>query len=139
MITRILGGTLLMFISAVAFAQTPERPRPLATLPADATSVSEYYRQPVYDPADQKLGQVVDILVEKDGQAPAAIVSVGRFLGLKRKDIAVPFSALQRLHKERKPYLVLDMSEETLNSAPAFKFNRVTRRWELDEPPIPKW
>jgi PRC-barrel domain len=89
-----------------------------------------YYKQNVYDPADQKIGQILDLVIKKDGAVPAAIVSVGGFLGIATKYVAVPFTALQATPAGGRTHLVLDTSKKALRNAPAFAFNRLTRRWE---------
>jgi sporulation protein YlmC with PRC-barrel domain len=48
-------------------------------LPAEAASVTDYYRQNVYDTAGQKISEIVDILLEKQGQVSATMISVGSF------------------------------------------------------------
>jgi hypothetical protein len=96
-------------------------------------TITDYYRQNVYDPADQKIGEIVDLLIEKDGQVPATMISVGGFLALTKKVVAIPFTALQVTLKERRPYLVLDIDKRALQSAPGFEFNRSARRWERVE------
>jgi hypothetical protein len=45
-------------------AHSAELVLPLGTLPAEAASVTDYYRQNVYDTAGQKIGEIVDILLE---------------------------------------------------------------------------
>lgn len=119
----------LLAVSAAA-AQVPEEIRPLASLPPDATTIVNYYRQNVYDPADQKIGEIVDLPILKDGHVPAAIIAVGSFLGLAKKEIAVPFAALQLIPQSGKPRVVLDMNRKTLLSARAFQYNRATLQWE---------
>jgi hypothetical protein len=47
-----------------------------------STTVTNYYKQNVYDPADAKIGEISDVLVGQDGRIEAFIVSVGGFLGL---------------------------------------------------------
>jgi PRC-barrel domain len=120
----------LALLGSAAIAQVPKMLRLPATVPADVTTVADYYKQNVYDTSDQKLGQIDDLLVHKDGRIPVAMISVGFFLGLKSKHVAAPFDALQLLERKNKPYLVLDVSRQTLQSAVGFSFNRMTRRWE---------
>jgi hypothetical protein len=57
------------------------------------------------------------------------MISVGSFLSLTRKVVAIPFPALQVTFKVHEPYLVLDVDKRTLRSAPGFEFNRSARRW----------
>jgi hypothetical protein len=120
----------LALLCSAASAQVPNMLRLPATVPADVTTVADYYKQNVYDISDQKLGQIDDRLVHKDGRIPVVMISVGGFLGLKSKHIAAPFDALQLLERKNKPYLVLDVSRQTLQSALGFSFNRTTKRWE---------
>jgi PRC-barrel domain len=126
----VLAAAIAFAISTTAAAQTPEGVPLLKTLPADGTTIANYYKQNVYDPADQKIGQILDLVIKKDGAVPAAIVSVGGFLGIATKYVAVPFTALQATPAGRRTHLVLDTSKKALRNAPAFAFNRLTRRWE---------
>jgi hypothetical protein len=57
--------------------------------------VTEYYKQNVYDTSDNSIGEVSDVLLDKDGHVAAVIVSVGGFLGLGTKYVSVPLNALR--------------------------------------------
>src|SRR5579871_3336432 len=100
---RIAGAAAMaLMIGAAAFAQPAaalEASRALASLPADSVTVTNYYKQNVYDPSDAKIGEIADVLVDKEGRVTALIVSVGGFLGAGEKDVAVPFSAVQSTQK----------------------------------------
>jgi hypothetical protein len=131
--TRLVLAVAAAIVSTSVTTQSAEAIRPLGTLPPEAATITDYYRQNVYDPADQKIGEIVDLLVEKEGQVPATMISVGSFLALTKKIVAIPFTALQVTLKEHKPYLVLDMDKRALRIAPGFEFNRSARRWERVE------
>jgi hypothetical protein len=103
--------------------------RLLGVPPPDTSSVTDYYDQPVYDPAEQKIGTVADLLISKDGQIEAAIVSVGGFLGLPSKYVGVPFAGLQMI-PGRKPHLVLDIEKRALREARGLIYNPSASRWE---------
>ena len=47
------------------------RARVLTTLPASATTITNYYKQNVYDPANAKIGEIKDVLVGNDGKVDA--------------------------------------------------------------------
>lgn len=47
----------------------------------------------VVDPDNNTIGEVNDLLVEKDGRIRALIVGVGGFLGIGEKNVALPMSA----------------------------------------------
>jgi hypothetical protein len=51
-------------------------------MPGDAVTVTNWYKQDVYDSSNNKIGEIVDVLVNKSGQVTTAIVSVGGFLGM---------------------------------------------------------
>jgi sporulation protein YlmC with PRC-barrel domain len=102
----------------------------LATVvPGDSFSVTEYYRQNVYDPSDNTVGEVSDVLLDKDGHVTAVILSVGGFLGLGAKYVSVPFNALRVTEKGGKRYLVIDATKETLTSAPGYQYDTATGKW----------
>ena len=109
------------------FASAIQRIAP--SLPSGALPISDYYNQSVYDNQDNKIGDVNDLLVDKDGKIGAAIVGVGGFLGAGEKNVAVPFSALKLTEKNGKRYLVMDTTKEALNSAPGYTFDRSTKQW----------
>jgi hypothetical protein len=44
---------------------------------------------------NESIGDVNDVLMERDGRAAAVVVGVGGFLGIGEKDVAVAFSALE--------------------------------------------
>ena len=101
----------------------------MAAVPSDAVSVNEYYKQNVYNSSDNTIGEVSDVLLSKNGQVRAVILSVGGFLGLGGKYVSVPFNALQVTEKNGKRYLVMDTTKEALTSAPGYRYDSATRKW----------
>jgi sporulation protein YlmC with PRC-barrel domain len=71
----------------------------LTSIPTEAVTVTHWYKQNVYDPNDSKIGEIMDVLVDKSGKATALIVGVGGFLGAGEKDVAVPFDAVHAAKK----------------------------------------
>jgi hypothetical protein len=63
------------------FAEPPEQAMTLKSLPPDASTVTNWYRQNVYDPSDERIGEISDVLVDRDGKIAAFMVSVGSLLG----------------------------------------------------------
>ena len=105
----------------------------MTSLPADSKTVTNFYKQAVYDPSDNKIGDVDDLLVSKDGKINAAIVGVGGFLGIGEKDVAVPFEALAMTQKNNKWYLVMNATKDELKNAPGFKYDRNATTWVSDK------
>lgn len=114
-------------------AQTTSVSAPVRVLPAAGdkslyltkassnwTSLGAYYNQDIYNRAGEKIGVVKDLLVDPDGKINAAVIGVGRFLGIGEKDIAVPLAAIQLERRENSRYLTLDVPNDALRTAPVF-------------------
>ena len=56
----------------------------------------------VYGPDDQQVGKIDDLLMDRNGAAQTVVIGVGGFLGFGKKDVAVPFSAVQWRTESRK-------------------------------------
>jgi sporulation protein YlmC with PRC-barrel domain len=101
----------------------------LRQVPAEALTVTDWYKQDVYDPNNTKIGEVMDVLVDKSGRVTSLIVGVGGFLGAGEKDVAVPFDAV-RVNKNNKKFtLVMNTTKDDLKSAPGFKYDRDSTTW----------
>jgi sporulation protein YlmC with PRC-barrel domain len=89
---------------------------------SDWMPVATYYNQDIYNKSGEKIGSVKDLLISPDGRIHAAVLNVGRFLGLGDRDVAVPLSSVQ---VERRPdggaRITIDVAKETLQNAPAFE------------------
>jgi predicted outer membrane protein len=49
----------------------------------------------IYNESDEKIGDINEVLINREGKAEALVIGVGGFLGMGEHDVAVPFSALQ--------------------------------------------
>jgi sporulation protein YlmC with PRC-barrel domain len=74
---------------------------------------------------DKKIGDVSDILFDKDGKIEAYIVGVGGFLGIGSKDVALPPNAFQVVpgdkSKNESDKLRLSMTKDELKQAANFE------------------
>ena len=104
----------------------------MTTVPSDSVSLTDYYKQNVYDTSDNSVGEISDVLLDKDGRVTAVIVSVGGFLGLGAKYVSVPFNALRMTEKDGKRYLVMDTTKDALMSAPGYQYDRTKGQWVLE-------
>ena len=59
--------------------------------------------------------------MDNNGNVTTAIVGVGGFLGVGKKDVAVPFKDLKVASRDGKDWLVLNQNKEDLKMAPAFE------------------
>jgi sporulation protein YlmC with PRC-barrel domain len=115
--------------AAQPMPSAPKGAEKMTAEPGDSVSVTEYYKQNVYDTSDNTIGEVSDVLLDKDGHVTAVILSVGGFLGLGAKYVSVPFNALRITEKDGKRYLVMDATKEALTSAPGYQYDKTTGKW----------
>ena len=106
-----------------------EASQTINSLPGGTAPISDYYNQSVYDAKDNKISDINDLLLDKEGKVSAVILGVGGFLGAGEKDVAVPFSAIKVTEKDSKRYLVMDTTKEALESAPGYTFDRTKKAW----------
>jgi sporulation protein YlmC with PRC-barrel domain len=130
MLVALSTGALLL--STAAFAQ-PMAAGLLTSVPSSSVTVADWYKQDVYDPSNAKIGEIMDVLVAKDGHVQAAIVGVGGFLGAGEKDVAVSFSSIKQTMKNDKVYLTLDTTKDALKKAPGFKYDSTKTTWVPDK------
>jgi len=108
---------------------TPGNVQTLTTIPPGMGTVTNWYKQDVYDPSNNKIGQIGDVLVNKDAKVEGFIVSVGGFLGIGEKDVAVPFNSIHETEKNGKPYLTMNATKDSLKNAVGFKYDKNTATW----------
>jgi sporulation protein YlmC with PRC-barrel domain len=95
----------------------------------EAVTVTDYYKQNVYDPSDNKIGEIKDVLITNDGKIGAFIVEVGGFIGAGAKDVAVPFSDVKGTKKNDKWYLTMNTTKDDMKNAPGLTYDRNATKW----------
>ncbi len=155
MIRLASAAAIAALMSTAAMAQSPNAPmtqpapkapmaqstprqmgppaRLMTALPANGTTVTNFYKQSVYDPSGDKVGDVSDLIVEKDGRIVAAMVGVGGFLGIDEKNVAIPFDALKASQKDNVWHLTVNTTKDALKHAPGFKYDSDTTTWVSDK------
>jgi sporulation protein YlmC with PRC-barrel domain len=139
--TRILlASALALLASSASFAAEPSTMSRsgdealMTVVPRDAVTVTDWYKQNVYDPSNNKIGVVDDVLVDKSGKIQAVIISVGGFLGMDTKDVAAPFTAIHATKKDNKWWLTMNTTKDALKSAPGYKYDDTSTSWVPDKP-----
>jgi sporulation protein YlmC with PRC-barrel domain len=135
MLKYVVTAAAVTLLSVPAYAAQDTMP-PAAkvetAVPANAVTVTDWYKQDVYDPNDNKIGQIKDVLVDKSGKIHSLVIGVGGFLGAGEKDVLVAFDAVQPTMKDRKMYLVMNTTKDSLKAAPGFKYDSDTTTWVPD-------
>jgi hypothetical protein len=81
----------------------------------------------LFEPGNRKLGEIEDLVIERDGRVSAAIVSVGGALGIGEKHVAIPLSQLS-VDNDR---ALTSQTREQLAQAPRFDYDRRRDRREV--------
>jgi sporulation protein YlmC with PRC-barrel domain len=123
-----------LIASSAAFAQTMSAGGAalMTNVPTSSHTVTDWYKQDVYDPKNNKIGSVSDVLVSPNGQVNALIIGVGGFLGAGEKNVAVSFDAVKETMKDNKVYLTMNTTKDALKSAPGFKYDSDKTAWVPD-------
>ena len=83
--------------------------------------VGNLWDKSVYNAAGKSIGELKDVLIDKDGKVTALVIGVGGFLGLGEKNVAVDYADLHKNGGITPDRITLGMSEEDLRNAPKFE------------------
>jgi sporulation protein YlmC with PRC-barrel domain len=123
----------LYALAMIAALSTPAfAAETMSSLPSDSRTITNYYKQDVYDKGQNTVGKVDDVLVDKSGKVTTLMVGVGGFLGVGEKDVALPFAAVQPEKKNNKWYLTVDETKDSLKTAAGYKYDSSTTTWAPD-------
>jgi sporulation protein YlmC with PRC-barrel domain len=73
----------------------------------------------VYNERNQKIGTIDDIIVSPKRTVSHAIIGIGVFLGLVKKDVAIPMNQLQLVNNR---FILRGATKEALLALPAFEY-----------------
>jgi PRC-barrel domain len=124
----VLGLAVTMAVAgndAAADKAEPANPPPVATPEVTILNKHEVegiLGREVRSAADENMGRIADVLVDRAGQVRAAIIDFGGFLGVGSRKIAVDWSALH-FPPPGKPgaRISLDLNRDQVNAAPEYQ------------------
>ncbi|WP_194164647.1 PRC-barrel domain-containing protein [Microvirga thermotolerans] len=73
----------------------------MTQMQANQMMASDLIGTKVISTNNESIGDINDVIVDRNGQAVAAVIGVGGFLGIGEKDVAVPFNALEFATREQ--------------------------------------
>ena len=123
---KILSAVAMTVLLATSAAYSAEM---MSSVPSSSKTVTDWYKQDVYDPSNSKIGKIDDVLVSDSGQVNALVIGVGGFLGAGEKDVAVPFSAVKWTTKDKNNYLTMNTTKDELKSAQGLKYDSDKTAW----------
>jgi len=72
--------------------------------------------------ANERMGRIVDVIVDRNGQVRAAIIDFGGFLGVGSRKIAVAWNALRFLPDAKNVERIgLELTRDQVQGAPEYK------------------
>ncbi len=128
----------ILMASGIAFAQTAQQPtvqqkqdsaaqtqaQPGMTVSVDAASdmvASRFVGTSVYTSDNQNVGDVNDLIFDKDGKIKGVVIGVGGFLGMGEKAVAMPLDKINVSRDENNALkLTITASRDDLDKAPTF-------------------
>jgi sporulation protein YlmC with PRC-barrel domain len=137
---KIFTAAVLMAITCLSLnssaqAQSPNTPANVVgnvtVIPgSDAITVTNWYKQNIFDTAGNKIGEVEDVLVSADGKISALLVGVGGFLSIGEKVVAISFPSVKSTLRDGKMLLTMSASKDALKAAPGYSYDRATMTWK---------
>jgi sporulation protein YlmC with PRC-barrel domain len=108
-------------------AETPPSPASTANLPLKVATVkleqglraSKLIGTAVYNDQNTKIGSVDDLILTDEDKVVVAIISVGGFLGIGSKLVAIPYD---QLHRDNDKMLLPGATKDALNAMPGFTY-----------------
>ena len=123
---RVISMAALL-LPGFAFAQDDKSPSPgtpnlaVARVKVEnGVRVSKIIGAAVYNGNSQQVGSIDDVILDKDQKASLAVISVGGFLGVGGKMVAVPYDKIERTDDGK--VLMQDGTKESLAKQPSFSY-----------------
>ena len=135
-----------LLLSAPAFAQTTTPTTPPATTSPSAAmpsgNLSYYNHQPnemraskligsaVRNDANESIGDINEIILDKDGKVAAVVVGVGGFLGMGEREVALDFKSLRferdssAMTEAGANIIKVNATKDQLKASPAWTWTR---------------
>jgi len=87
----------------------------------DDQEVSTILGKSVRSSADEDMGRIVDIIVNRDGQIHAAIIDFGGLLGIGTRKIAIDWRLLNFAPAGKPGAIILELTRNQVRLAPEYK------------------
>jgi len=106
---------------AVPAAPKEPAPAPSVTI-IGAKEAHGVLGRDVRSPADEDMGRIVDVIVDRAGVVRAAVIDFGGFLGVGSRKIVVDWNALHFGHIANKAdSITLELTKDQVTAAPEYK------------------
>jgi len=105
----------------------PAQPPPTPTVPPAVTILNNHdvegiLGREVVSTANENMGHIVDVIVDRTGKVRAAIIDFGGFLGVGSRKIAVDWSALHfQSPSQPDAKITLELTRDQVKAAPEYQ------------------
>ena len=126
---KLMAATALAaFLAVPALAQTtPPAPEVKFYTEHGDWRASKLIDTKVTNAAGETVGDINDVLIDKDGKVAAVVLGVGGFLGVGERHAAVTFRSLQLTRDANgNPLVRVDVTKDQLKSQPEWKWEPAT-------------
>lgn len=101
---------------------TPAPAPPPSVTIIDAVDAQGILGRDVRSAADENMGRIADVVVDRAGQVRAAVIDFGGFLGVGSRKIAVDWAALHfGLAADKGDRITLELTRDQVKAAPEYK------------------
>lgn len=124
LLTAAIGAATAFAAPALVLAQGT--PQTVQLVKVDVVKVSTGYRaskvlgSSVVNEAGDTVGKIDEIIVGPDGKAPFVVLSVGGFLGVGDKLVALPY---EQMRTDGKKIVLPGATKDSLKALPEFKYS----------------
>jgi hypothetical protein len=98
-----------------------EPPEPASVTVLGSRQAQSVLGKDVRSSANENMGRIVDVIVDRDGRVRAAVIDFGGFLGVGSRKIAVDWSALRFDLDEKRELVTLELTRDQVKAAPEYK------------------
>ncbi|RUO20402.1 hypothetical protein CWE08_08000 [Aliidiomarina iranensis] len=92
----------------------------ITAVPPHGSNTNNLIGMDVHTKGNESIGSVDDLIIDEDGQVVAIVVSVGGFLGMGQKAIAISWDNVTRTGPADDQELHADVTRDALKAAPEF-------------------
>jgi hypothetical protein len=87
----------------------------------DRQDVQSVLGKEVRSAANENMGRIVDVIVDRTGQVKAAVIDFGGFLGVGSRKIAVAWNAIRFPDAKQGDRISVELTRDQVRAAPEFK------------------
>jgi hypothetical protein len=113
-------------------------PPPSVTIigPKDAHGV---LGRDVRSPANEDMGRIVDVIVDRTGTVRAAVIDFGGFLGVGSRKVVVDWTALHFAPETQPPQITVDLTRDQVKAAPEYRPGKPVVVLSAATMPVPEY